>query len=66
MSKEELKRFRKDLRANSELKAKLRQARKKAVRQAAVSFATTAGYSVTVEDFKSGKGKRKADTASAD
>ena len=51
MSKEELKRFRQDVRSNADLKKQLRQAKKQATQEAIRTFATGAGYSITAEDF---------------
>ena len=51
MSKEELKRFRQDVRGNAELKKKLRQAKKQAVQEAIRVFAAASGYIVVAEDF---------------
>ena len=68
MSKQELRRFRQDLRANTELKDKLKQAKKEATLEATCAYATAAGYTITLEDLKEprrkqdnkGKGKGKS------
>lgn len=67
MSREELRRFRQDLRANPELKENLQQARQSAIQQATQVFAANSGYGVSLEDFNKSpakkpmvKGKKKA------
>jgi hypothetical protein len=52
MSKDELIRFRQDLRSNSEMKKGLKIAKKSATRLAIRDFATAAGYSIEMDDFR--------------
>lgn len=61
MSRQELKRFRQDLRANSELKGKLKQAKKEATLEATCTFATAAGYTITLEDLKAPRRQKEND-----
>lgn len=52
MSKSEWERFKQDLSSKPELKIKLKAAKKAASKQAACDYALSAGYAVTIEDFK--------------
>jgi hypothetical protein len=56
MSKDELDRFRQDLRSNSEMKKELRSAKKSASRLAICDFAAAAGYSIEMDDFRQPSG----------
>jgi hypothetical protein len=51
MSKEELLRFREDLRVKPELKSELKQIKKAAKVQAVADFATSKGYAVNSSDL---------------
>jgi GrpB-like predicted nucleotidyltransferase (UPF0157 family) len=52
MSKDELIRFRQDLRSNPEMKKDLKIAKKSATRLAIRDFAAAAGYSIEMDDFR--------------
>ena len=51
MSKEELARFRSSVKQDKELKAQFQEAKKKAKRDVIVSFASSKGFSVDINDF---------------
>jgi hypothetical protein len=51
VSKEELARFRSSVNQDKELKAQLQEVKKKAKRDAIVSFALSKGFSVDINDF---------------
>jgi hypothetical protein len=53
MSKEELLRFRQDLRAKDELKSEFKKIKKAAKVKAVVGFATSKGYAIDVSDLAS-------------
>jgi len=53
MSKEELARLRSSVKQDKELKSQLQEAKKKANRDAIVSFALSKGFSVDLNDFSS-------------
>jgi len=53
MSKEELARLRSSVKQDKELKSQLQEAKKKAKRDAIVSFALSKGFSVDLNDFSS-------------
>lgn len=53
MSQEELKRLRGDLRTNSDLKGEIKSLRKKASRDALITWAETKGYAINEGDFNS-------------